>query len=113
MENRLRSKGNNKYRLIDRLDKATRDVNVFLLVVVIGLAMLDFTAYCAFKITEEMPVSFAAGATAPASTQTIAAAAPAQAAVSHGSTGQAQPTTVHVSASAHNPYGTAHGFAPP
>jgi hypothetical protein len=55
MRNRWQSKETNKKGLAARLDRATRDVNAFLLAMAIGLAALDFTCYFAFKVSEAMP----------------------------------------------------------
>ena len=85
MDNRLRRRDNNRKGLVDRLDRATRDVNMFLLVLAIGLATLDFTVFCAVKVTTAMPPphTVAAQAAIPARPAASAAAAAAVPAVAH------------------------------
>lgn len=62
-----------KTRLTERLDRAARDVNVVLLVVAIGLAVLDATCFCAFLAGGALQSPAHASAQAPASTATAAA----------------------------------------
>ena len=40
---------------VARLDRATRDLNVFLLVLAIGLAVLDLTCFWAMKLRDVLP----------------------------------------------------------
>ena len=42
-------------RWVDRLDRAAREMNAFLLVLAIGLATLDLTGFVAFTIRDAAP----------------------------------------------------------
>jgi hypothetical protein len=88
MPNRVPEKTPQARALAARLDRAARDVNAFLLVLAIGLAMLDVTYLWAFKMRDALPAMArasaisAAVATKPVSAtglQSTAAPAPAAA----------------------------------
>lgn len=57
MSDGFRRKENNKKSFVERLDRTTRDINMFLLVLAIGLAMLDFTVFCAARVSATLPPS--------------------------------------------------------
>lgn len=45
----------NPSRVRNRLMHAAGEVNAFLLVLAIGLAVLDFTCFCAFQVKDALP----------------------------------------------------------
>ena len=55
MDNRPQHKNRANSGLVARLNRTAGDVNVVLLVVAIGLAMLDLTCFLAFKTREALP----------------------------------------------------------
>ena len=55
MENRSQRSPGRTERLTGRLDRAARELNAFLLVLAIGLAVLDFTCFFAFKVRDALP----------------------------------------------------------
>ena len=80
-------------RLTARIDRATSDVNAFLLVLAVGLAVLDFTCFFAFKLENALPSparvetnhSLLAKPAAAAGQQPMAAIAPTQPGGTNGS----------------------------
>ena len=64
MENRSPQNRPKATRLIDRLDRLAREMNAFLLVLAIGLAVLDMTGFVAFTIRDAAP-SLARGSVDP------------------------------------------------
>ena len=67
-----------KQPLLARLDAAAQDLNVMLLVLAIGLAILDFTCFFALEMRKAMPPHLSA---ASVSTPATAAIPPVEAAV--------------------------------
>ena len=55
MDNRSQRNGAKAKLGVGRLDRAAGEVNVFLLVLAIGLAILDGTCFFAFKVREALP----------------------------------------------------------
>ena len=45
----------NRVSLLRRLDRVAEELNVFLLVVVLGLATLDFTFFVTEKVVDNLP----------------------------------------------------------
>jgi len=64
MENRPPQHDVRAKRLVDRLDRAAREINAVLLVLAIGLAALDITGFVAFTIRDAAP-SLARGSVNP------------------------------------------------
>jgi hypothetical protein len=66
MPNRVPEKTPQAKAFAARLYRAARDVNAFLLVLAIGLAMLDVTYLWAFKMRDALPAMARASATSAA-----------------------------------------------
>src|SRR5262245_51414467 len=62
MQNPLPEKNPRPRSLAARLDRAARDMHAFLLVLAIGLATLDLTCLCAFKLRDSLPTTSHASA---------------------------------------------------
>ncbi len=63
MKHRSSHSDSNDTGLIGRIDRAAKELNAFLLVLAIGLAVLDFTCFFAFKISAALPAAVAAADT--------------------------------------------------
>jgi hypothetical protein len=93
MENRPHPKngGTNQNRgtnpWVARLDRTAADLNIVLLVVAIGLAMLDLTCFLAFRMREALPSPARVESIAPVAARPVVAQGPMPAAT------QAQPVT--------------------
>jgi hypothetical protein len=72
-------------QLMRRLDRVAGEINVFLVVIALGLAVLDFTCLWAFTIEDALPPITRIGdnSTAPLSGSTGLGAPPAQQAPQH------------------------------
>ena len=55
MQNRSPDNDNSRKGLIGRLDRIAAEMNVFLIVLAIGLATLDLTCLWAFKMRDALP----------------------------------------------------------
>jgi hypothetical protein len=66
MSNRMPEKTPQAKAFAARLDRAAGDINAFLLVLAIGLAMLDVTYLWAFKMRDALPAMARASATSAA-----------------------------------------------
>jgi hypothetical protein len=55
MENRSQRNPNRTERWTSRLNRVAGELNIFLMVMAIGLAILDFTCFFAFKVRDALP----------------------------------------------------------
>jgi hypothetical protein len=60
MKHRSSHNDGNETGFIGRIDRAAKELNAFLLVLAIGLAVLDFTCFFAVKISAALPAAIAA-----------------------------------------------------
>jgi hypothetical protein len=86
MDNGPRRDDKRARALSTRIDRAARDVNVFLLVLAVGLATLDLTCFCAFKMRDALPSAARASANPTLITQRARGSRP------YGSLAAAAPT---------------------
>lgn len=76
MENPILQTDHRGKGVVRRLDRATEGVNAVLLVFAIGLAMLDFTCFCAFEAQSALPSIARTDAGPPALSQVAKPEAP-------------------------------------
>jgi hypothetical protein len=62
MQNRWAKRDRSKKRLLNRIDRVAGEMNVFLLIVAIGLAFLDFTCFFVLETRGTIPAQHRAAA---------------------------------------------------